>query len=137
MNATPYANASGSGLKVNLHTSTNGATGSGQYCVHGGGETLCRNAHVPGEVQIQFGKGVVPEGGSIRGCVDFNGQTECDSGTNGPEKKPEDLYVHFNSGGSNSGSQSQAQVQSQSSQSQSQSQSQAQSQSICLIGPCD
>lgn len=124
---TANAYASGSGLKVNLHASANN-NGNGEYCVSGGGDTICQSGSVPGEVQIQFGSGVVENGDSIRGCVDFNGQTECDSGTNGEEKKPENLYVSFD-GFSGGGSQAQAQT--------SQSQSQAQSQSFCIVGPCD
>lgn len=126
--------ATGSGLKVNLVASSN-TDGMGRYCVSGGGETICQNAEIPGQVQVQFGKGQVPDGASIEGCVHFNGRTECDNGTNGEQKAPENLSVFF-SGSSGGGSNSQAQAQSQS-QTQEQSQSQAQSQSICLIGPCD
>lgn len=85
------------GLKVNLRADSSNS-GSGEYCVHGGGDTVCKNASVPGEVQIQFGSGVVGEGDSIKGCVEFNGQTECDSGTNTSCKCPENLFVSFGGG---------------------------------------
>lgn len=106
LNSDNVLYASGKGLKVNLSASS-GSSGSGQYCVHGGGQTECQNASVPGSVQIQFGSGVVGEGDSIRGCVEFNGQTECDSGTNTSCKCPENLSVSFgnnNGGGSSSSS---------------------------------
>ena len=86
--------AMASGLKVNLSSDTNGATGEGEYCVSADGrDSICEFSHVPGSVQVNLGN--VDEGDSIRGCVQFEGNTECDSGTNTDCKCPENLHVSF------------------------------------------
>ena len=121
--------ASGGGLKVNLVASSP-RDGMGSYCVSGGGDTVCENAEVPGKVQIKLD---VEEGDSIRGCVDFNGRTECDSGTNTDCKCPEDLFVTFGSsdGGRDSSSSSSA-ASSSSSSTSGNSNSASASSSLCL-----
>lgn len=118
------------GLKVNLGSSA-GNSGNGEYCVSGGGNTVCQNANVPGQVQINVGN--VDEGGSIRGCVSFNGDTECDSGTNTSCKCPENLFVNFNSGNNNNGDSSSSSASASSSSSEnSNSNSASSSSSLCL-----
>jgi hypothetical protein len=134
---TVPVNASGSGLKVNLSASSN-TDGTGHYCVHGGGETVCKNAEVPGEVQIQFGKGVVENGDSIRGCVEFRGhqfggQTKCDSGFNSDAKAPENLHVSFTSGNNNDNDNDGGSASASSSGSASSSSSSSSSSSLCLF----
>ena len=111
--------ATNSGLKVNLSADTDGASGSGEYCVSGGGNTECQNASVPGEVQVNLGS--VDEGESLKGCVDFEGNVKCDSGENTSCKCPENLHVRF--GGNNQGGSSSASSSSSSSTSSSSSSS--------------
>lgn len=79
------AQASVGGLKVNVHVN-----GAGKICVAASGENLmCKTSKGPGAVQFQFGEGVVEVGDKFRAC--FKGK--CVTGTNGPEKAPEDVYL--------------------------------------------
>ncbi len=79
------AQAGGGGLKVNVHVNS-----AGKICVAASGENLmCKTSKGPGTVQFQFGEGVVEVGDKFRAC--FKGK--CVTGTNGPEKAPEDVYL--------------------------------------------
>lgn len=91
-----------SGLKVNIQTDK--GSGNAEFCAHAGGETICKNSS-GSEVQLQFGAGVVGEGDSIRGCVDFQGDVRCESTTNSDCKCPENIFISFGrEGGSSSSS---------------------------------
>ncbi len=84
------AQADGGGLKVNVHVNS-----AGKICVAASGENLmCKSSKGPGAVQFQFGEGVVKVGDKFRAC--FKGK--CVTGTNGPEKAPEDVYLPSSSG---------------------------------------
>lgn len=84
------AQASAGGLKVNVHVSS-----AGKICVAASGENLmCKTSKGPGEVQFQFGEGMVEVGDKFRAC--FKGK--CVTGTNGHEKAPEDVYLPSSSG---------------------------------------
>lgn len=85
-----------SGLKVNIETDK--GSGNAEFCAHGGGDTICKNSS-SSSVQLQFGEGVVGEGESVRGCVDFNGDVRCESTTNSDCKCPENIFISFGGNG--------------------------------------